>query len=458
MEGTEERVFEALEPRLDGHIIKQADPAFDDVRRVWNTRIDRIPSIIVQPVSISDVIQVVEVASEFGYRISVKGGGHHVGGPAVVDDAVMIDLARFDAISVDPTALTVTVGGGATWGQVDAATAPHGLAAVGGQDPNIGVAGLTLGGGVGWLSRAFGLAVDNLLEVELVTAAGEHISASPTEQEELFWGLRGAGGGLGIVTSFTFKVHPVETVLAGSLVYPLQEAHQAMRGYRTLVDDAPDTLRPLFGIFDLPPTSPLFDQVESSRVAIIIVCAIEPFGGSERVLESLRHETSPVVDSITTRPYVTFNAAGESEPFARTTLRSRYLETLDDQAIETIVGIGTTAPAAGATVFVSPRGGAEVEPPMEATAYAHREPGHHVLIEARWKDTTADEAHESWVAESAAKLAPMASQVGSINFVDADEPPTHAWFGPNRDRLNRLKQKWDPDDRFGGHAHPRWQE
>lgn len=452
-----DRVVAALRRRGVGRVIDRADPGFDAGRRVWNARIDRRPAAIVRPDTVDEVVATVTCAAEFDLPVAVRGGGHHVAGSAVVDDGIVLDLSSLDGVSVDPAGRTVTVGGGATWGAVDRATRAHGLAAVGGQDPNIGVAGLTLGGGVGWLSRAFGLAADNLLEAEVVTAEGAVVTASETTNADLFWGLRGAGGALGVVTAFTFRLHPVQTVLAGSLVFPIGRADEALVGYRALVDRAPDTVRPLYGLFDLPPSSPLVDRVDARRVAIVIVCAIEPFEAAEAVLEPLR-ALGPTVDTVTERAYADFQRAGESEPHARTALRSQYLETLTDEAIGTIVACGTEVPSAGATVFVSPRGGAEVEPAPDATAYPHRAPCHHVLVEARWDDPRDDAVHDRWVTESAAALGPFATPAASINFIDADEPADRlaAALGANHERVLALKRAWDPDDRFGAHARARW--
>lgn len=460
MDGADEShdIVETLSGRLECRVLAPDTAAYDQRRQVWNARIDRYPAAIVLAEDVADVSAAIEMATELDQPVSAKGGGHHVGGSAVVEGGIMIDLSAMNQISVDSDARTVTAGGGATWGEVDAATQPFGLAAVGGQDPNIGIAGLTLGGGVGWLSRAYGLAADNLLEAEVVTASGEVVTASEDENADLFWGLRGAGGALGIVTSFTFELHPVETVFAGSLVYPLEDAEAVLRGYRDLSERAPDTLRPLFGLFDLPPTSPLADNVGTSRVAIIIVCCIEPFDAAEAALVPLRERTEPLVDSIKERLYQTFQGAGESEPHARTSLRSQYVETLTDEAIERIVEAGRSGPSAGATVFVSPRGGAEVEPSTKDSAYPHRTACHHVLIEARWDDPADDERHVQWVTDGARSLESVRLATGSINFIDADEPDerARAAFGPNYKRVAALKRRWDPDYRLGGHGRSSW--
>lgn len=451
-------VIELLKQRVNGHITEPGNVDYDRSRRVWNARIDRHPVAIVQAEDADDVSEAVTVGAETGRPIAARGGGHHVGGSAIVGDGITVDLGAINDISVDPSSKTVTVGGGATWGEVDQATQPHGLAAVGGQDPNIGVAGLTLGGGVGWLSRAYGLAADNLLAVEVVTADGSIITANEESHADLFWGLRGAGGALGIVTSFTFRLHQVDTVLAGSLVYPLEDAETVLRDYRDLNDRAPRTVRPLFGLFDLPPSSPLADKVASSRVAIIIVCCVEPFGEAEAVLEPLRARTNPTVDSIKERSYQTFQGAGESEPHARTSLRSQYVERLTDDAIDRIITVGRAAPSAGATVFVSPRSGAEVEPEADEIAYPHRTPCHHVLIEARWNEPAVDERHERWVADGESTLEPVRMSTGSINFIDADESRSRskAAYGVNYDRIASLKRTWDPHGRLGGHGRPIW--
>lgn len=452
-------IIEALEDHLEGRVLRPGTSGYEEVRRVWNTRIDRHPLAIVQPSTVEEIQTIVEIAGEFDRQVTAKGGGHHVGGSAVVDGAIMVDMAELNDVSIDLDERTVTVGGGATWGEVDAVTQQHGLAAVGGQDPNIGVAGLTLGGGVGWLSRAFGLAADNLIEAEVVTADGRVVVANESTNEDLFWGLRGAGGALGIVTSFTFRLHPVDEVLAESLVYPIERAKAVLEQYRDLSERAPDTLRPLFGLFELPESSPLAAKVDGDRVAIIIVCCIPPFEDAIEAMGPIREQTSPLVDSIKRREYLTFQGAGESEPHARTSLRSQYVDTLDAEVIDRIVACGTEVPSPGATVFVSPRGGAEVRPAGSDTAYPHRHPCHHVLIEARWDDVSDDEVHERWVTTCERELAPFTTSEKSINFIDVDEPAEagRAAFGSNAERLTAIKQRWDPTDRFGGHARSQWE-
>lgn len=434
---------------LDGPIFLPGEPEYENARRVWNARIERHPAIVLRPSDVDDVRTAVRLTRSVDRSLTVKAGGHHISGSAVHDDAVLLDLSALTGIRTD--ADSVTVGGGATWGAVDRATAAIGRATPGGQDPNIGVAGLTLGGGVGWLSRRYGLACDNILSAAVVLADGSLVRASESTDDDLFWAIRGGGGRFGVVTRLRFRTYPVDEVVAGSLVFPIESASSVLRDYRELMADAPRSVRPLVGLMTLPPSSPLAAQVTSNRVCIVIVCLVDRIDAGLAALAPLRERDDCQVDSLRSRRYHRFQRAGESADRARTALRSRRLSTLTDGAIRQLVDCGTAVPGPGATVFISPRGGAETDPESTETAYPHRYSHHHVLVETRWTDSTADSDHLEWVESCRGALAAWTTDVADVNFHtgDAHDGSAAELYGSNLARLRRLKQRYDPENCFG---------
>jgi len=375
---------EKLREHLRGRVLDPGQDGYERARQVWNAMIDHRPDLIVRPTGTADVLIAVNVAADYNLGISAKGGGHHVSGTAVPDEDLLLDLEEMNAVDVDPAAQIARVQAGATWGDVDHETQAFGLAVPGGQDPNIGVAGLTLGGGVGWLSRKYGLTCDNVRAVELVTADGNLVRATEDDHAELFWGLRGGGGRFGVVTTFEYDLHKVgPEILAGSLAYPLADAPAVARHYRDFIADAPPEVRVLYGLMTLPPAAHFPDHRHGDRAVMLVVCYAGPPEEGRPVLGPLRSWGKPFVDSIKPRTYAQFQQAGESLGSVRTYLRSQYLDALTDDVIETIRTYGTDGPSAGTTVFVSPRGEAETAPAPDATAYPHREAAHHVLVEAR---------------------------------------------------------------------------
>ena len=446
-----ETALRDLEERLRGPLLWPGDPGYDDARRVWNARIDREPAAIARCAGPADVVAGVEAAREGDLPLSVKGGGHHVSGAAVCADGLTLDCSPMDWVRVDPDARTARVGAGATWGDVDHETQAFGLAVPGGQDPNIGVAGLALGGGVGWLSPKYGFTCDNLRSADVVTADGELARASAESNPDLFWALRGGGGNFGVVTAFEFELHPVgPEIFAGTLVYPGEDLPAVARRYRDVLETAPREVRLLCGSMVLPDASVYPESIRRERAAMLICFYAGPPEAGREVLAPLREAGDPLMDSLRGRPYKSFQRAGNSEGSMRTYLRSQYLSTLSEGAIATIREHVATAPSAGATVFVSPRTGAQTDPPADATAYPHRGPAHHVLVEARWTDPARDAEHEAWVREFHEALRPYANGEVEMNFLTADEPDerVRAAYGDNYERLAAVKREWDPTDLF----------
>lgn len=442
---------EKFRDNLQGKLLEPGDAGYDEARTIWNALIDKYPRFIVKCAGVADVIASVNFARTRDLLVSIKGGGHHVSGNAVCDGGLMIDLSDMNAITVDPDELTAVVQAGATWGKVDQETQPFGLAAVGGQDPNIGVAGLTLGGGVGWLSRKYGLTIDNLIEVEMITAEGHSVRADSSKNTDLFWALRGGGGNFGVVTSFKYRLHKVENkILAGSLIYRFEDTYDVTRHYSKFAENAPNEVRILFGSMVLPQASYLPPEVHNKRVAIIIACHVGDPESGERVLAPLRSFGDPLVDSIKLRSYHAFQRAGTSEVSQRTYVRSQYVREFTDEIISSIFEFSNGTPGQGSTTYVSHRGGKETEPDVAATAYPHRSDAHHILIESRWEDPIKDEDHINWVRKYHESISPLTTGTTSINFMTDDIPKSavRASFGPNFERLRKVKYRWDPDNVF----------
>ena len=434
-----------------GALLEPGDPGYDEARAVWNARIDREPAAVLRCAGAADVIAGITVARESGLALSVKGGGHHVSGSAVVEGGLVLDCGPMDWVRVDPETRTARVGPGATWGDVDAETQAFGLAVPGGQDPNIGVPGLTLGGGVGWLGPAFGLTCDNLRAADVVTADGRLVHASAEAQADLFWALRGGGGTVGVVTEFEFDLHEVgPEIYAGSLMFPFEEFHEVARSYREFLAEAPPEVRLLSGTMVLPDSSYYPEAIQGARVAMLMGFYPGPASEAAPIFEPLRERAEPVLDSLGERRYRDWQQAGTSQGRMRTDLRSQYLRGLSDGVLETILEHARAAPSAGATVFLSTARGAEIEPPVDATAYSHREKVHHVLVEARWEDPARDDEHVEWVRAFNEALAPFTTGEAALNFLTADEVDDRrrAAFGENYERLRSIEDEWDPEGLF----------
>jgi FAD/FMN-containing dehydrogenase len=440
-----------LRERTRGTLLEPDDAGYAEACTLWNARVEKRPTAVLRCRGVADVLAGVEVARESDLPFSVRSGGHHVSGSALADDGLTLDLRPMDHVGVDPEHERAWVGPGATWGDVDHETGAFGLAVPGGQDPNIGVAGLTLGGGVGWLSRQYGLTCDNLRAADVVTADGRLVHASESENEDLFWALRGGGGSFGVVTAFEFDLHPVTEVFAGSLVYAHRRLGALARRYESFVADAPREVRLILGSMVLPAAPYFPETIHDRRVAICIACYAGDPDEGRAVLEPLRGRLGdPLFDSLRLRSYAAFQRAGESRGSMRTHLRSQYLTSLSDAAVETVTEWAERAPSAGATVFVSPRSGAETDPPADATAYPHREDAHHLLVEARWDDPADDEAHVEWVESFHAALEPYTTGEVAANFVGSEEGPARerAAYGGSYERLVEVKRRWDPDGLF----------
>lgn len=438
----EELTMDALRQHVRGQMLLPDSEGYDDARRVFNAMIDRRPAVIVRCADVTDVIAAVDFARDADLTVAIRGGGHGVTGSAVCDGGLVIDLSDMNDVRVDPTARTARVQGGVTWGELDHATQAVGLATTGGIVPSTGVTGLTLGGGIGYLNRKHGLACDNLLSADVVTADGQFLTASASEHADLFWALRGGGGNFGVVTSLEYRVHPVGPVLGGELVYPLEQAKTALRFYRDWSTDAPDEARVDATLVSTPDGPALAMEV----------CYCGAIGEGERVLEPLRTFGSPLVDTIAEVPYATIqNLLTEVfQPGLRHYWKSGFVRDFSDEAIDTIVDFFTeNVPAPFAAVAIEHLGGAISRVAGQATAFSHRQAQHSLLVLRLWDDHRESEENMAWGRACYDAARPFLHDAAYVNYLtDEGETKVKAAYGPNYERLVAVKAQYDPTNVF----------
>lgn len=442
---------DALRQDLAGTSLVADDAGYDEARRVWNAMIDRRPALIARCRTTRDVVRCVRFARRHGVRLTVRGGGHNIGGRAVADGALMVDLSQQREVTVDPAAGTVDVAPGATLGDLDAATALHGAVVPAGIVSETGVAGLTLGGGFGWLSPRWGLTCDHLVAVELVTGRGEVVTATEASHPELMWALRGGGGGLGIVTSFRFRLRPLEQpVTAGMVIFRREHAREAVARYRRLTADAPDELGCLLKLGAAPPAPFLPGELHGQPIAVVVPCHS---GSEERAaadLAPLRHDGLAVADQVSPRPFAAFQSMFDAgEPKGRRDYwKSEYIAELDDELERYLLEALDRLPSAAANLKVFRLGGAVARVPAGSTSAAHRDAGAIVVVASAWDDPEEDRRNVEWVTRTWDKVHRRSQRGGYVNFLtdDADEEErVAAAGGVDLRRLARIRAELDPD-------------
>jgi FAD/FMN-containing dehydrogenase len=448
------RAISTLAEGFTGALLTPGDAGYDDARQVWNGAIDRHPALIARCASVADVVAALRHARERELVVAVRGGGHGVAGLAVCDDGVVIDLSPMRGIAVDPASRTARAQAGVLWGELDAATQEHGLATVGGIVTHTGIAGLTLGGGIGWLMRRYGATVDNLLAAEVVSADGAVMRASADEHPELFWGLRGGGGNFGIVTSFEYGLHAVgPTVLAGPLFYALEDGREVLRFYRDYVAEAPDELTTIVTLRQAPPLPFLPAEVHGRPVVMVAVCYAGTVERGEAVLAPLRRFGRPLVDAVGPRPYVELQSLFNSGvPHGwHYYWKSWELPPLQDAAIDTLVEQAQRITSPRSYVIVFQLGGALARVGENDTAFGQRDAAHDVNINSVWlADDPARDEHVRWTRECYAALEAFATGRTYVNFLaDEGQQRVRAAYGEERyARLVALKRAHDPDNVF----------
>ncbi|HEX2196020.1 MAG TPA: FAD-binding oxidoreductase [Actinomycetota bacterium] len=444
--------FATLRSRFRGALLGPGEEGYDEARRVWNGAIDRRPALIARCAGADDVALAVRFAREEDLLVSVKGGGHAVAGHAVCDDGLMIDLSLMKAVRVDPAARTARAAGGLLWAELDRATQPHGLATTGGVISHTGIAGLTLGGGLGHLMRKLGLTVDNLLSVDLVTADGESLHVDGETEPDLFWGLRGGGGNFGIATAFEYRLHPVgPMVLGGPIAWPLEEAPRVLAAMNEFAVDAPDELgiSPAVTLAPPAPFVPL-DRIGKPMVALILVWAGDPAEG-ERVIAPLRAIGSPFADAIRPLPYLFIQSMLDAgAPHGRHYYwKSHHLPALDDAVIDVIMARAESATAPFWQMNGWAVGGAVTRVDADATAVGTRRSGFDLNVLAAWPPGAGDpDEHRAWVREGWSALQPHATGVYTNFLSDEGARGVEIAYGDRLGRLTALKDRYDPENVF----------
>jgi FAD/FMN-containing dehydrogenase len=432
----------AFKQSLRGPLIAPGDDSYAETRQVWNGNIDRRPGLIIRPVGVADVIQAVNFARDHNLLVAVRGGAHNIAGTGVCNGGMVIDLSLMKAIRVDSVRRTARAEGGVKWGEFDRETQACGLATTGGTIADTGIAGLTLGGGHGWLGYKYGLASDNLTSVDIVTADGKFRIASDTEHPDLFWGIRGGGGNFGVVTSFEYRLHPVGPVLAGMVVHPFAKAKAVLRFYR----DFSSTTHEALTTYAVPMTTP-----DGIKVVAIAVCYSGPLDEGERLIAPVRQFGPPLTDQIRPMAYTELQTMLDADyPAGRQYyLKAHFLREISDAAIDILIDHFASVPSPLSMLFFQQTGGAVQR---GHTAYAHRDALYNLLLLAQWLDPGESERHVHWIRELWQVLQPYTTGGVYVNDIgqEADEgaDQVRAAYGANYQCLAELKQKYDPTNLF----------
>ena len=431
---------------FSGRVLLPIDMPWDDARRIHNGLVDKRPAVIAQCAGSADIARAVRFARERSLEIAVRGGGHNVGGRATVDGGMMIDLSHMKNVYVDPAARTARVAGGTLWGHVNRETQAHGLATTGGVVSTTGVAGLTLGGGIGWLMTKYGMSLDNLNAVEMVLADGRIVQATATANLDLFWAVRGGGGNFGVASSFEFRLHEVGPIVMGGLVaWPADRAHDVLRLFRDLASGADDDLMLVAAFITAP------DGV--TKLAAIAAGSFGPMADGERAVKPIKSFGQPAMDAMGPIPYTQLNAMLDASypRGARNYWKSRFIDELSDAAIDTVVDSFMKCPSPMGQVVIENFHGAAARVAPEDTAYALRQSGFNVLMLSQWQTAEHDSAGIAWARDSYAALAPLVGSRRYLNYLDNDDTDAGALiaaYGPNLPRLQSIKAKYDPENVF----------
>jgi FAD/FMN-containing dehydrogenase len=436
-----------------GELIRPGDPQYDTARAVWNGAIDRHPGLVARCTGAADVRAAVRFAREREMLVAVRGGGHNVAGTAVCDGGVVIDLSPMKGLRVDPARRTVQAQAGLLWGEFDRETQAFGLAAPGGIISHTGIAGLTLGGGFGWLMRRHGLAADNVLSADVVTADGDFLRASAEEHPDLFWGLRGGGGNFGVVTSFEYRLHPVgPLVLAGVMLYPAARVREVLGFYREFIGSAPDELTTIVVVRMAPPAPFLPPSVHGQPVVVVGACYAGPVEEGERAIAPLRRFGEPLVDLIQPTPYVSHQSL--FDPTAPHGLRyywkSEYVPSLGGDLIDTLAERAWKVPTPESYTIIFHLGGAVGRQHPEASAFEDRRAAHAVNIDAVWSEPDHASACIAWTRELWEAVRPYSTGRVYVNFLGEEgQDRVRAAYGEAKyERLRALKREYDPTNFF----------
>ena len=430
---------------FSGQLLRPGEAGYEEARRIHNGLIDRRPALIARCLGAADIADAVNFARSSDLDIAVRGGGHNVAGNAVCEGGLMIDLSLMKGIHVDPKRRTVRAQGGVTWGEFNRETQVYGLATTGGVISTTGIAGLTLGGGLGWLLGKYGMCVDNLLSAEIVTAAGEVLRASSDENADLFWGLRGGGGNFGVVSSFEYQLHPIGPVVSGLVAHPFDNAKEVLRFYREFTASLPDDLTVFGGLLHAPDGS-------GTPIAVIILCHCGSLEEGEAAVRPVKEFGSPVMDVIGPTSYSETNMLMD-DGFPKGALnywKSSFLNELSDAAIETMVDQFSTCPSPMSGLLLEHFHGAATRVGETDTAFPHRRPGYNLLVVSEWQDPADSERNIAWARETYTAMEPYMARGRYVNYLGEEEgeDPVASAYGPNYERLRSLKNTYDPTNLF----------
>ena len=434
--------IEQFQASFRGEVIQPADFAYEKARKIWNASIDKRPGIIARCAGIADVMAAVNFARENGLLVAVRGGGHNVSGRALCDDGIVIDLSGMKGIHVNAKNRTARVQGGATLGDLDRETHVFGLAVPAGIMSKTGIAGLALGGAVGWLVGKYGLTCDNVLSFDIVTADGKPRLASSKENEDLFWALRGGGGNFGVVTSFEFHAHPVSTVLGGLIIYPRDRAAEVLRFYREFTQSAPEELTVYAAFIHTP---------EGVPAVAVVACYCGDLTEGQKVLKSLRSFSSPIADAIQPMAFPQMQTLldGAFPDGNYNYWKSTFLRELSDDAIALLVEQANRATSPLTGIVIEYYGGAASRVGVAETAFAQRQAQYSLIFLAQWTEPGESQLHIEWARTSADSIRPFSSDSYYLNYLGEESEDTiKAAFGPNYERLMAVKKKYDPENFF----------
>ena len=436
---------------LRGDVIQPSDPTYDDARAVYNAMIDKHPALIAQCADVADVIVAVTFGREQGLLVAIRGGGHNGAGLGTVDDGLVIDLSAMKGVHVDPGARTARVGGGATWADVDHATHAFGLATPSGIIATTGVGGLTLGGGLGHLSRKYGLSIDNLLEVDVVLADGRFVTANEREHPDLFWAVRGGGGNFGVVTSFLFKLHPVKMIVGGRTFWPLEQAEEVMRWYRDFLPNAPEELNGFFAFATVPPAPPFPEHLHLQKVCGVVWCFTGPAEQAEAVFAPVQQVGTPLMHGVQPMPFPALQSASDGlyPPGDQWYWRADFVDELSDEAIACHVEYAHKMPTMQSTMHLYPIDGAVHQVANHETAFAYRG--------AKWASVFAGVDHDpanvatirEWSINYWNALHPYSAGGAYVNMMmEEGQERVQASYRENYARLAATKTQYDPENLF----------
>jgi FAD/FMN-containing dehydrogenase len=439
-----------LRTNLRGGLIGSNDPDYDEARKVYNAMIHKKPRLIARCADVADVIQCVRYARKNDLLVSIRGGGHNAGGLGICDDGLVIDLALIKYTRIDPTTRTMTAGGGCTWGDVDHATHAFGMATPSGILSTTGVGGLTLGGGIGHLTRKCGLTIDNLLSADVVLADGHFVKASADENSDLFWALRGGGGNFGIVIAFTFKLHPIDTIYGGPMLYELSEAADVMKWYRKLIPAAPDDLNGFFAFMTVPPGPPFPEHLHLKKMCGIVWAYVGP--KAEETFKPIRAFKKPALDLVGPLPQPTLQSMFDTlyPPGLQWYWKADFVNELSDEAIARHIQFGEKLPSMHSTMHLYPINGAAGRVGNKETAWSYRNSNWAQVMVGVDPDPANNERTIAWAKSYYDALHPYSAGGAYSNFMMADEGEDRVkkTYGTNYERLVAIKNKYDPDNFF----------